>query len=118
MTLFVSKHRPPRLPDARDAFDLLLGAAVVAAVTGIAQLAVEPAHMSDAAMLYLLGVVVSSLRLGPGPSLVTALLSVAVFGFLYIPPHLGFVMADVRHLVTFGVMLLVAVIINRLAQET
>ena len=73
--------------------------------------------MTDAAMLYLLGVVVASLRLGAGASLATALLSVVVFDFIFIPPHLGFVMTDFRHLVTFAVMLFVAVVINRLARR-
>jgi two-component system sensor histidine kinase KdpD len=100
------------------AADFLIGAAIVAAATTLAtQLSPDPAHMTDAAMLYLLGVAVASLRLADGPSLATALASVVVFDFVFIPPHLGFVMTDLRHFVTFTVMLFVAVVINRLARH-
>jgi two-component system, OmpR family, sensor histidine kinase KdpD len=95
-----------------------LSAGIVALVTIVAWLAFDPSHMADAVMLYLLGVVVASLRLGRGPSLATALLSVFVFDFLFIRPHLGLVITDARHLVTFAVMLLVAVVINTLARRT
>jgi two-component system sensor histidine kinase KdpD len=98
--------------------ELFLGLGIVAAVTGLAQLGFDRGHTSDAAMLYLLGVVVASLRLGPGPSLVTALVSVVAFDLVFIPPPLGLVIGEFRHLATFAVMLLVAVIINRLAQGT
>jgi two-component system sensor histidine kinase KdpD len=118
MPIPLSHARGGRLLNPRVVRDLLIGAGIVAAATTLAaQLAFDPDSMADAAMLYLLGVVVASLRLGAGPSLATALLSVVVFDFIFIPPHLGFVMTDFRHLVTFAVMLFVAVVINRLARR-
>jgi two-component system, OmpR family, sensor histidine kinase KdpD len=111
--------RALRPSKARGATHFLIGAGIVATTTGLAaQLAFDPAYMTDAAMLYLLGVVVASLRLGAGPSLATALLSVVVFDFIFIPPHLDFVITDFQHLVTFAVMLVVAVVINGLARRT
>lgn len=94
-----------------------IGLGVVAAVTATAFVLFGPAHLADAVMLYLLGVVLASLRLAPGPALATALLSVAVFDFVFIPPFLGFVMTDARHAVTFVVMLVVAVVITRLSRR-
>src|SRR5262245_1380024 len=90
----------------------LLGAAMIAVVTGVAWLAFDPRHLPDAVMLYLLGVLFASLRLGRAPSLAVALTSVIVFDFVFIPPRLSFLISDARHLVTFLVMLLVALVIN------
>ena len=95
-----------------------LSLGIVAVVTAVGLLIFDPSHGTAAVMLYLLGVVVASLRLGAGPSLVTALLSVAAYDYIFIPPRFGFVITDARHLVTFAVMLLVAIVINRLARRT
>src|SRR5262245_42093677 len=94
-----------------------LAVLIVAGVTGVAWMILDPGHLPDAVMLYLLGVLIASLRLRRGPSLAAALLSVVVFDFVFIPPRSSFLISDVRHLVTFVVMLLVALVINRLAQN-
>jgi two-component system sensor histidine kinase KdpD len=66
-------------------------------------------------MVYLLGVAFVATRYGRGPSAFTALLSVAAFDFFFVPPFLTFAVADTQYLVTFGVMLLVSVLISTLA---
>ena len=38
-------------------------------------------------MVYLLGVTVAGLRLGRGPSVLTAVLNVAAFDFFFVPPR-------------------------------
>src|SRR5262249_41907637 len=68
-------------------------------------------------MLFLLGIVVVSLRLGYGPAVFAGVLSVLVYDFFFIPPFYTFAVADLRHVVTFGVMLLVAVVISSLNQR-
>jgi two-component system sensor histidine kinase KdpD len=94
--------------------------AALALVGGVATLALfafgrdAPA---DVVMLFLLGVVVASLTLGRGPSLFAALLSVAAFDFFFVPPYLTFSVTDVRHLVTFAVMLLVALVMSHLTRR-
>jgi two-component system sensor histidine kinase KdpD len=104
-------------PRPSDAWQLLVGTGIVVVTTLVSrELAFDADYVTDAAMLYLLGVVIASVRLDAGPSLVTALLSVIAFDFLFIPPR-GFVMTDPRHLVTLGVMLLVSVFTNRLARR-
>src|SRR6185503_13411369 len=61
-------------------------------------------------MMYLLGVVIVGLRFGRGPSVLTALANVAVFDFYFVPPRHSFFVADAQYLVTFGVMLIVALV--------
>jgi two-component system sensor histidine kinase KdpD len=71
-------------------------------------------ELSNLVMLYLLGVTVAGLRLGRGPSVVTAILNVAAFDFFFVPPRFTFAVSDVQYLVTFGVMLTVALVIATL----
>jgi two-component system sensor histidine kinase KdpD len=65
-------------------------------------------------MLYLLGVTIAGLRLGRGPSLLTSLLNVAAVDFFFVPPRYTFAVADVQYLVTFAVMLIIALVIANL----
>jgi two-component system sensor histidine kinase KdpD len=53
-------------------------------------------------MIYLLGVTVAGLRLGRGPSAVTAVLNVAAFDFFFVPPRYSFAVSDVQYLVAFA----------------
>jgi len=69
--------------------------------------------LADQAMIYLLGVLVASSRLSRVPSLVAAVASIAALNFLFVPPYFTFAVANVRYLVTFLVMLLVAVVVSR-----
>jgi two-component system sensor histidine kinase KdpD len=68
----------------------------------------------DLVMVYLLGVVITASRAGKGPSMFSALLSVAAFDFFFVPPRFTFTVSDVRHLFTFAVMFVVAYVICRL----
>ncbi|MEP7313030.1 MAG: sensor histidine kinase KdpD [Pseudomonadota bacterium] len=71
-------------------------------------------ELANIVMVYLLGVTVASLRLGRVPSGLTAVLNVAAFDFFFVPPRFTFAVADVQFLVTFGVMLLIALVIATL----
>ncbi|MCW5796969.1 MAG: sensor histidine kinase KdpD [Nitrospira sp.] len=66
-------------------------------------------------MVYLFGVVVIATRWGRGPSALASLMSVAAFDFFFIPPYYSFAVSDAQYLLTFAVMLLVALLISRLA---
>ena len=61
-------------------------------------------------MVYLLGVVIVASRLGRWPSIVTAALSVLSFDFFFIPPVRSFGFSDTQFLLTFAVMVAVALI--------
>ena len=42
-----------------------------------------------------------------GPAALSAVLSVALFDFFFVQPHLSFAVSDVQYLITFAVMLIV-----------
>jgi two-component system sensor histidine kinase KdpD len=66
-------------------------------------------------MVYLLAVVFVATRYGRGPSIAAAFASVALFDFLYVPPHFTFAVSDTQYLVTFAVMLVVGILVSTLA---
>ena len=68
----------------------------------------------DAAMLYLLAVVVVSSRYRQGPSLAAALAGIASFDFFFVHPYYTLSVSDVRYLLTFVVMLVVALVMGNL----
>jgi two-component system, OmpR family, sensor histidine kinase KdpD len=73
-------------------------------------------------MLFLLSVVLVAVRLGRGPAVVAAFLSVLLFDVFFVPPRFSFAVSDAQYLITFAVMLAVALVIGQLAgrlhQET
>ena len=80
------------------------------AFTGAAQLA-------DVVMVYLLAIVLVSLRWGLGPSLAASVFAVLALDFFFIPPFNTLAVTDMTHIPTFGVMFLVAVIISGLTKR-
>ncbi|CAB1367980.1 DUF4118 domain-containing protein [Denitratisoma oestradiolicum] len=66
--------------------------------------------LANIVMLFLLTVFLCAVRLGRGPAVVSAFLSVGLFDFFFVPPHLSFAVADVQYLITFAVMLAVGLI--------
>jgi two-component system sensor histidine kinase KdpD len=58
-------------------------------------------------MLYLLVVLIAALRYGRGPASLSAILSVVVFDFFFVPPRYTFAVTDVQYLLTFTGLLLV-----------
>jgi two-component system sensor histidine kinase KdpD len=73
--------------------------------------------LADLIMVYLLGVVVISTRFSLYPSIVAAVLSSLAFEFFFIPPRFSFSIFDPKHLVTFAVMLFVAIVISGLTER-
>ncbi len=65
-------------------------------------------------MVYLLGAAIAGLRLGRGPSILASVLAVAAFDFCFVPPRYSFKVSDLEYLVTFAVMLTVALVIATL----
>ncbi|MDE2295672.1 MAG: sensor histidine kinase KdpD [Gammaproteobacteria bacterium] len=68
-------------------------------------------NLSNLVMVYLLGVTIAGLRFGRGPSVITAILNVVAFDFFFVPPRFTMAISDAQYLVTFGVMLTVALVI-------
>jgi two-component system sensor histidine kinase KdpD len=71
-------------------------------------------ELSNIVMLFLLTVVGVGLVLGRGPAVLAAFLGVAMFDFFFVPPRFTFAVSDVEYLVTFGVMLVVALVVGQL----
>jgi two-component system sensor histidine kinase KdpD len=112
---------PSRSPDASERTSRLTGyvasGSVVVTTTVIAWFLFGRSQLADIVMVFLLGVVLVSMRFGYGPSLLAAVLSVIAFDFFFVPPYLSFAVTDLRHFVTFGVMFLVAVVISQLTNR-
>ena len=104
-----------KIPSAVLAVLAALGSALLA--TAISWSAFGPRQLADTVMVYLLGIVLVSLRFGYGPSLLAAVLSVLCFDFFFIPPFFTLAVHDLTHVVTFGVMFLVALVISGLTQR-
>ena len=107
---------PPTAPARRSAAGAYARAlAIVAAVTLLSLPLRSWLEPSNLAMLYLLGVAVAATTCGRGPSIVAAIVSVATFDFTFVPPYHTFAVSDVQYLVTFAVMLVVALALSTLA---
>lgn len=87
---------------------------VVLLISLAAGVLVDTIELSNLAMLYLLGVVIVATAFGRGPAIVSAIISVAVFDFCFVPPRLTFRVSDTEYLITFAVMLAVAIVIGTL----
>jgi two-component system sensor histidine kinase KdpD len=74
-------------------------------------------QLADVVMIYLLGIIFVSLRFGYGPSIVAAVASVLLLDFFFVPPYLSFAVSDFHHVVMFGVMFVVAVVISHLTRR-
>ncbi|MGZ3424094.1 MAG: sensor histidine kinase [Polyangiales bacterium] len=74
-------------------------------------------RLADVVMVYMLGVVLVSMRYGYLASLVSAIASVLCFDFYFVPPYYTFAIADPGHLVTFTVMVVVAVVVSSLTRR-
>lgn len=87
---------------------------IVAAITGLCVALRDHLTLVDVAMLLLLGVVVVAARYHRGPSLLSCLASIAAFDFLFVPPYYSFQVHETGYLLTFAVMLVVALTMSRL----
>jgi two-component system, OmpR family, sensor histidine kinase KdpD len=116
--------RPREAPEARagrapaNAWHGFVASCLVALVaTGVSSTLLDRQYLADVVMVYLLGTVLVSMRYGYGPSVAAALTSVLCFNFFFIPPYYTLSVTDLRHVVTFAVMFLVAVVISRLTKR-
>ena len=101
----------------RVARDYLLSVLCVVASTAVAFLLFRRTELADIVMIYILGIIVVATRLGRGPSLLTSLLSVAAFDFIFVSPYFTFAVSELRHVGTFAVMLLVGVVVGNLTER-
>lgn len=89
-------------------------AAACAFTVLLATLLKDVLELSNIVMLFLLAVVGVGLRYGRAPAVLAAFLGVGLFDYFFVPPRFSFAVSDVQYVVTFGVMLLVALVIGQL----
>src|SRR5215468_5725739 len=109
--------RPPsrRLPERpRNGAAYGWALAVVMVCTVLDWLLFPAFEKANLVMVYLLGVTVVALRCGRFAALLASVLSVAAFDFFFVSPRFSFAITDLEYLVTFAVMLLVALVISTL----
>ena len=87
-----------------------LAVAVVAGATGVAWAMFPYFSQANLVMVYLLGVVGLATRTSRGPTVMASVLSVLAFDVFFVPPYLSFAVADTQYLLTFFVMLVVALV--------
>jgi two-component system sensor histidine kinase KdpD len=71
-------------------------------------------ELTNIVMLFLLAVIGVALLWGRGPAVLAAFYGVALFDFFFVPPRFTFAVSDAQYLVTFGVMLVVALVVGQL----
>lgn len=89
----------------------------VAGVTAISALARPYIELSDVSMLYLLAIMVTAVWFGRGPSMLTAVLSVAAFDLFFFAPFYTFAVDDARYVLTFAFMLGLGLVISGLTER-
>ncbi|MGE5666750.1 MAG: DUF4118 domain-containing protein [Betaproteobacteria bacterium] len=92
-------------------------AAAVAAATLAGWLMHPRFDLVNIAMVYLLAVVVIALRFSRGPAAAASILCVLTFDFLFVPPRGTLTVDDAQYLLTFAIMLAVALVISRLVDS-
>lgn len=88
---------------------------ICALTTVLAKLVLPYFDLANLIMFYLVGVVWVTARYGRGPAILGSVFSVLAFDFFFVPPALSFTVADTRYLLTFFIMLAVALTISTLA---
>jgi two-component system sensor histidine kinase KdpD len=86
-------------------------------ITVIASQLLTRIDLTNLAMLYLLGVIFSAVKLGRGPGVVQSFVSVAAFDYFFVPPRMSFSVSDTQYLVTFFSMLLTSLLISHLTSS-
>ncbi|MBI2855022.1 MAG: DUF4118 domain-containing protein [Chloroflexi bacterium] len=98
------------------------GLGLVALATLLGQLVHRFFDPTNIMALYLLGVVITAVAWGFGPSVMVATLSVLALDFFFVPPYLTFVVADTQYVFTFiamlGVGLTISYLTSRIRQQT
>ncbi len=108
----VASDMTPRQPVRWDRYAWAV--ATTAVCTGVAALMFDYFELANLVMVYLLGVTLTSVWLGRGPAVLTAIANVLAFDWCFVPPRFSFAVSDAEYLVTFAVMLVVALIIANL----
>jgi len=95
----------------------LWGIVVMFAATLVGMVMTPAFELANIVMVYLLAVAIVAARYGRGPAVLASVLGVATFDFFFVPPQLTFAVSDVQYLLTFAIMLVVALLISNLTSS-
>jgi two-component system, OmpR family, sensor histidine kinase KdpD len=102
------KRRWPR-------YGLAVGATVLATVVCAVLYSLFPrVGEANLVMIYLLTTALVAVRSGRRAAIVSSVLGVVAFDFMFVPPRFTFAVSDAQYLITFAIMLAVALIIGNL----
>jgi two-component system sensor histidine kinase KdpD len=105
-------------PDEKVRWPGYVGGASAVAVCTLLGMAMTPLfELSNIVMVYLLGAAIVAVRFGRGPAILASVLGVGAFDFFFVPPQLTFAVSDAQYLLTFAIMLVVALIISNLTSS-
>ncbi|MFO0956788.1 MAG: sensor histidine kinase KdpD [Isosphaeraceae bacterium] len=112
------RARPQSLAVPVDSIPYLRGAAILAVGTLAATL-VDRIGLREAnvAMVFLAAVAFVAALCGRGPAVLSSIVAVLIFDYGFVPPRFTFAVADSEYVVTFGVMLAIALMISTLTSR-
>ena len=105
---------PPDAESTSFTRDLLLTLLACSLTTAVAFATRQFLDAANIVMLFLLTVAIVAAKVGQLPGILAAFISVAAFDFFFIPPYFSFTVNNLQYLVTFAVMLAVAILISTL----
>lgn len=112
-------RRPARSPVPEEgqgqARPLIIATIACVVTTLVAGWLLRVFDLSNVVMLFLMTVVIVAMRLGRVAGAWASLLCVGFFDFFFVEPLYSFTVTDTQYLFTFGLMLVVALIISQLA---
>lgn len=111
------EHRPRSRFSRRDAVNYGLAVFAAASTALLAKPLSTFIDQANIIMLFLLMVFLVALRLGRGPAILASFASVGLFDFFFVLPHLSFAVDDAQYLITFVVMLTVALATGHLVAQ-
>src|ERR1700677_5008253 len=100
--------------ESRTWLEYLAALAITGVCTAIAFPLSPPASLVNVIMLYLVGTTIGALRMGRGPSALSAVTNTLAFNYFFVPPVFSFEVDDVQYVFAMGVMLIVALVIANL----
>jgi two-component system, OmpR family, sensor histidine kinase KdpD len=114
--------RPVQMPRIRDWLSTLqllgsLGLVLIPTVLGMVLTPTIISRSANVIMLYLLSVVIASIFLGLYPALLTAVLGVLVYDFIFVPPIYRLFGFAPENAITFISLLVVSIIISTLVSR-
>ncbi|MFI5386041.1 MAG: DUF4118 domain-containing protein [Fimbriimonadales bacterium] len=108
-----ARSAPARRPTSFSGYWATL--ATTAVTTGVCYGLAPHVSIANLIMVYLLGVAFVASRYGLRESALASILSVAAFDFFFVPPRYTFAVQDTQYVLTFAIMLAVALLISGLA---